>query len=115
MKFFLKNTLLGIAVQLLLGGVSLLVFWLFDLPEDSWLIVWGRIYSPTIILVMGLFMIFSSIRNLALALALGVLLGATLYGAIFSLLVRFYRNYRELNQTITSITHETNPPEKIID
>jgi hypothetical protein len=94
MKPFFKTTLLAIAVQALLAGVTLLIFFLFPLPKETGLIGWGRIYSPTIILVMILFMLFSFSRNLGIALVLGFLLGALLYGATFSFILNSYRKYK---------------------
>lgn len=115
MKTFLKNTLLAIAVQALLAGVSLLVVFLFHLSRETWLVGWVRIYTPTIILIMMLFMLFTTSRNLGLALALGFLLGAALYGAMFSLIVKVYRNHKTLNRIDNAIAPETHSTETIID
>ena len=115
MKIFLKNTFLATVVQAILVGVTLLVVYLFHLPQETWLMVWVRIYAPPILLVMMLFMLFTSIRNLGIALALGFLLGALLYGAIFSFTLRLYRSYKASQQVSINLSHETNSPAKTIE
>ena len=98
MKFFLKDAALAIAIQTALAGVTLLLFYLLQLPNDTWVLQWLRIYTPTILLVMILFMLFTKTRNLILALGLGFLLGAFLYGAIFSFILNLYRKHQASDQ-----------------
>src|SRR5262245_49131554 len=113
MKIFLKDTALAVGVQAILVAVSFLLFFLFKLPEAY--LWWLRIYAPATLLVMGILMGITTSRNLILALGLGFLLGASLYGAIFSFFLSSYRKHRALNRVSTTITPETNSPENLID
>ncbi len=115
MKTFLKDLALAIAVQAILVGATWMVVFLFQLPNDTLVLQWLRIYVPTTILVMGFFMLFTTTHNLILALGLGFLLGAFCYGVIFTFIASSYRKHKMLNQDSKILIHETNSPENIIE